>query len=62
MREPAGERDQAAEVIADLVRITPSPDAYALAAKLWASLGDQKQAATARLDARRLSGTRRSAH
>lgn len=60
--QSGGEKDQAAEVVADLVRITPSPDAYALAAKLWASLGDQKQAATARTDARRLSATRRSAH
>jgi tetratricopeptide (TPR) repeat protein len=56
------ERDQAAEVVADLVRITPSPEAYSLAAKLWSSLGEQKQAAAARTDGRRLSATRRSAH
>jgi arylsulfatase A-like enzyme/Tfp pilus assembly protein PilF len=60
--QSGGEREQAADVVADLVRITPSPDAYALAARLWGSLGDQKQAATARTDARRLSAPRRSAH
>ena len=59
--QSGGERDQAAEVVADLVRITPSPEAYSLAAKLWSSLGDQRQAATARTDGRRLSATRRSA-
>jgi choline-sulfatase len=52
--QSGGEREQAAEVVADLVRITPSPDAYALAAKLWGSLGDQQQAAAARTDGRRL--------
>jgi len=56
------EYDQAAGVVSDLVRITPTPDAYTLAAKLWASLGDQKQAAAARADSRRLLGTRRNAH
>jgi arylsulfatase A-like enzyme/Tfp pilus assembly protein PilF len=60
--QSGGERDQAAQVVADLVRITPSPDAFTLAAKLWGSLGDQKQAAAARTDGRRLAGARRSAH
>jgi arylsulfatase A-like enzyme/lipopolysaccharide biosynthesis regulator YciM len=60
--QSGGEKEQAAEVVADLVRVTPSPDAYALAARLWASLGDQKQAATARADARRFSASHRNAH
>jgi choline-sulfatase len=60
--QSGGEQDQAADVVKDLVRITPSPEAYSLAAKLWSSLGDQKQAAVARTDGRRLSTTRRSAH
>jgi tetratricopeptide (TPR) repeat protein len=55
------EHDQAAGVVSDLVRITPTPDAYTLAARLWTSLGDQKQAAAARVDGRRLA-TRRNAH
>jgi len=59
--QSGGEHDRAAEVIADLVRVTPTPDSFALAAKLWASFGDQKQAAAARADGRRLSAGRRSA-
>jgi arylsulfatase A-like enzyme/Tfp pilus assembly protein PilF len=60
--QSGGEHDRAAEVVADLTRVTPTPDSFALAAKLWSSFGDQKQAAAARADARRLSATRRSAH
>jgi choline-sulfatase len=56
-----GQPDNAARVTADLVRITPSPEAYAIAAKLWTSLGDRKQAAQMRADARRLFPSRRSA-
>jgi arylsulfatase A-like enzyme/predicted Zn-dependent protease len=60
--QSGGDHDHAAEVVADLIRVTPTPDAFALAARLWSAFGDQKQAAAARADARRLSGTRRSAH
>jgi arylsulfatase A-like enzyme len=57
-----GQTDDAARVAADLVRITPSPEAYAMAATLWGSLGDKKQAATLRADAKRLFPVRRNAH
>ncbi len=58
-----GQVDDAARVAGDLVRITPSPQAYALAANLWTSLGDKKQAAAVRADAKRLfTPTRRNAH
>jgi choline-sulfatase len=60
--QSGGEHDRAAEVVADLIRITPTPDAFALAARLWGSFGDQKQAAAARADGRRLSASRRNAH
>jgi arylsulfatase A-like enzyme len=60
--QSGGEHDRAAEVVADLIRVTPTPDSFALAAKLWSAFGDQKQAAAARADARRLSAARRSAH
>jgi arylsulfatase A-like enzyme/Flp pilus assembly protein TadD len=60
--QSGGERDQAAEVVADLVRITPTPEGFALAARLWGAFGDQKQATAARTDARRLSASRRLAH
>jgi choline-sulfatase len=57
-----GQADEAARVAADLVRITPSPEAYAMAAKLWTSFGDRKQAAALRADARKLFAARRNAH
>jgi hypothetical protein len=56
-----GQTEEAARTAADLVRITPSPEAYSLAAKLWTAFGDKKQAAAVRADARRLFSTRRTA-
>jgi tetratricopeptide (TPR) repeat protein len=56
-----GQTDEAARVAADLVRITPSPEAYTAAAKLWTSFGDRTQAAAVRADARKLF-THRNAH
>ena len=53
--------DAAARVTSDLVRITPTPESYALAARLWTSLGNRKQAAAARAEARRTFAGR-SAH
>ena len=55
-------KDEAAHVAEDLVRVMPSPDAYAMAAKVWTSLGDRKQAAAVRADARKLFASRRNAH
>jgi len=58
-----GQTEDAARVAGDLVRITPSPEAYALAAELWTSLDDKKQAAAVRADAKRLfPPPRRAAH
>jgi len=57
----SGQTDEAAMTVADLVRITPSPEAYALAAKLWTSFGDRKQAAAVRAEARTLFSGRRPA-
>ena len=58
-----GQTDEAARAAADLVRITPSPQAYEMAAKLWTAFGDRRQAATLRADARKLfSGRRAAAH
>jgi len=57
-----GQTDEAAMTAAELVRITPSPEAYALAAKLWTSLGDRKQAAAVRAEARTRFSGRRAAH
>ena len=60
--ESTDQKDEAARVANDLVRITPSPEAYAMAAKVWTSLGDRKQAAAVRADARKLFASRRNAH
>ncbi|HUK34605.1 MAG TPA: tetratricopeptide repeat protein, partial [Vicinamibacterales bacterium] len=57
-----GQMDDAARVAGDLVRITPSPEAYSMAAKLWTSLGDRKRATAVRADAKRLFPVGRSAH
>jgi choline-sulfatase len=54
--------DAAARVTSDLVRITPTPESYALAARLWTSLGDLKQAAAVRAEGRRTFSSQRSAH
>jgi choline-sulfatase len=57
-----GQTEDAARVAGDIVRVTPSPDAYVRAATLWTSLGDKKQAAAVRADAKRLFPARRNAH
>jgi predicted Zn-dependent protease len=61
--QKAGQTDEAAKAASDLVRITPSPEAYAMAAKLFTSFGDRKQVAALRADARkRFPAGRRTAH
>ena len=44
----AGRDSEAADAIEDLVRISPTADAYNLAARLWTSLGDKRKAAESR--------------
>ena len=60
--QSTGQLESAARVVSDLPRITPTPDSYALAARLWTSLGDRKQAAAVRAEARRAFSSRRAAH
>jgi choline-sulfatase len=57
-----GQTDEAARATADLVRITPSAEAYLMAAKLWTSFGDRQQAAAARKEANHLHAPRTPAH
>jgi tetratricopeptide (TPR) repeat protein len=45
--------DLAATTIDDLLRVTPTPDAYALAARLWTMFGNPQQANAVRAEARR---------
>lgn len=48
-----GRIDEAVETLAVLVRVTPTPDAYALAARLLASFGKPQDAARLRAEARK---------
>jgi arylsulfatase A-like enzyme/Tfp pilus assembly protein PilF len=45
--------DEATRGIADMLRMTPTPNSYALAARLWTMFGKPKQAAAVRAEARR---------
>jgi len=50
----AGERPDAADqVLSDMLRVTPTPDSYALAARLYTMFGNRKQAESVRAEGRR---------
>jgi protein O-GlcNAc transferase len=51
--EATARADLAARVIGDMIRVTPTPDAYALAARLWSMFGNPQQANAVRAEARR---------
>lgn len=48
-----GQDEDVTRVIGDLVKITPTPDTYALAARLWTTFGNRQQADAVRAQARR---------
>ena len=48
-----GQDEDVARVLGDLVKISPTPDAYALAARLWTTFGNRQQADAVRAQARR---------
>src|SRR5262249_10027301 len=50
--------DEAARVVADMTRITPTPDSYALAAKLYQMFGDRKKADAIRAESRGWPGAK----
>jgi tetratricopeptide (TPR) repeat protein len=50
----AGDRfDEAEAVLSDMIRITPTPESYALAARLYSMFGNRKQAEAIRAESRR---------
>jgi arylsulfatase A-like enzyme/predicted Zn-dependent protease len=51
--QASGETDEAAKVLTDMLRVTPTPDAYALAARLHTMFGNRRKADEIRADARR---------
>jgi predicted Zn-dependent protease len=53
----AADRDDDADrIVAGMVETTPTPETYALAARLWTAFGDARQAAAARAEARKVEG------
>jgi choline-sulfatase len=52
--QAAGRREDAAEALNALIQITPTPEAYSVAARLWASQGNARKAASIRAEARQL--------
>ena len=50
--------EAAARVVADMTRITPTAESYALAAKLFTMFGDRKQAEAVRAEGRRATKLR----
>ncbi len=49
-----GRTREAADMVADLVRLTPTPEGYAVAARLWTTFGNRRQAAALRTKTRQL--------
>jgi tetratricopeptide (TPR) repeat protein len=56
-----GRTDEAAEVLEAMLRVSPTPEAYSLAARLWTSFGNPSQAAAVRAEAARAPTGRRTA-
>ena len=50
----SGRSDEAVTTVTDMIRAVPTPDTYALAARLLTSFGDRKQAETVRAEGRRV--------
>ncbi|MEO8259550.1 MAG: sulfatase-like hydrolase/transferase [Acidobacteriota bacterium] len=48
-----GQSEDVARVIDDLIAVSPTPDAYALAARLWTTFGNRQRADALRAQARR---------
>ena len=51
--QASGKPEDATRVLDDLLRITPTPDSYALAARLHTMFGNRKEAAAVKTEARR---------
>ncbi|OLD20384.1 MAG: hypothetical protein AUJ01_04240 [Acidobacteria bacterium 13_1_40CM_3_65_5] len=51
--QATGRPDEAAQAIDDMKRVTPTPESYALAARVWTMFGNRQQADAVRAEARR---------
>jgi arylsulfatase A-like enzyme/predicted Zn-dependent protease len=56
--QASGQPDEATRVVANMLRITPAPDSYALAARLYTMFGNRKQAQAVRAEGRRFEKLR----
>ena len=56
----SGRAEEAGELLAAMVRVSPTPEAYSLAARLWTSFGNPSRAAAVRAEAARASAGRRT--
>jgi arylsulfatase A-like enzyme/Tfp pilus assembly protein PilF len=54
--QATGRADTASQVLADMLRVTPTPESYALAARVWTMFGNRQQAEAVRAEARRAFG------
>ena len=54
-----GRAREAADMAADLVRLNPTPEGYTVAARLWTTLGNRREAAALRVKARQVLAPRR---
>ena len=59
--QETGRTGEAGEVLETLLRLSPTPEAYSLAARLWTSFGSPSQASAVRAEAARASTGRRTA-
>ena len=51
----SGRQDEAFAAVSAITAVSPTPDAYKAAARLWESFGEARKAAETRAEARRLS-------
>ncbi|WP_205254273.1 hypothetical protein, partial [Escherichia coli] len=56
-----GRSREAADMAADLVRLNPTPEGYTVAARLWTTLGNRREAAALRVKASQVPAPRRFA-
>jgi tetratricopeptide (TPR) repeat protein len=54
--QATGQAEAASQVLAEMLRVTPTPESYALAARAWAMFGNRQQADAVRAEARRAFG------
>ncbi len=54
--QATGRTEAAGQVLTEMLRATPTPEAYALAARVWTTIGNRQQAEAIRAEARRAFG------